>query len=178
MIEAKQNSQTKPTLQISNIYSNDDNTTGLALNIPDGGVNIADRIWVQGMVTNPGGVSNEYVKVITTAGVRYGEYFISTSTRKDKKDIVDWNYNVLDKIKLVNPKRFRYNHWPDTSELILGMIAEDLRDNGLEDAAMHIYDENGQRTNEVKSIDWEKLSVILWKAVQELTERVENLENK
>ena len=58
------------------------------------------------------------------------------------------------------------------------MIAEDLRDNGLEDAAMHIYDENGQRTNEVKSIDWEKLSVILWKAVQELTERVENLENK
>ena len=178
MIEAKQNNQTKPTLQISNIYSNDDNTTGLALNIPDGGVNIIERLWVQGMVTNPPAVSNEYVKVITTAGVRYGEYFISTSTRKDKKDIVDWNYNVLDKIKLVNPKRFRYNHWPDTSELILGMIAEDLRDNGLEDAAMHIYDENGQRTNEVKSIDWEKLSVILWKAVQELTERVENLENK
>lgn len=180
MIEAKQN-DSKPTLQISNIYSGAGsltNDTGLSVNVPDGGVNIARKLFVQGMVTNPVGLSNENVKVITQAGTRYGEYFISTSTRKDKKDIVDWNYSVLDKIKLVNPKKFRYNEWPDTSELVLGMIAEDLRDSGLEDAAMHIYDENGQRTNEVRSIDWEKLSVILWKAVQELTERVENLENK
>ena len=180
MIDVKQNSATYKGLRIQNGAGGGYfNNSSLAIDVPAGGVNITNKLFVQGMDTNPTGVTNEAVKVITSTGARKGELFISTSTRRDKKDIVDWDkVNILDKIKLVPPKKFRYKNWPDTAELTLGMIAEDLRDAGLEEAPMFEYDETGQKTNEVRSIDWEKISVILWKAVQELTERIEALENK
>jgi hypothetical protein len=179
MLEAKQNNSSKPTLQISNVSVNNYNNEGIALNIPDGGVNIAERLWVQGMALDPVSPGTNYaVKAIWQAGQRKGELFGSTSTRRNKKDISDWNFNVLDKIKLVNVKEFRYKHWPDTTELTLGMIAEDLRDAGFAYAPMYDFDENGEKTNEVSGIDWENVSVILWKGLQELNARVESLENK
>jgi hypothetical protein len=179
MLEAKQNNSSKPTLQISNVSVNNYNNEGIALNIPDGGVNIAERLWVQGMLLDPVSPGTNYaVKAIWQAGQRKGELFGSTSTRRNKKDITDWNFNVLDKIKLVNVKEFRYKHWPDTTELTLGMIAEDLRDAGFAYAPMYDFDENGEKTNEVSGIDWENVSVILWKGLQELNARVESLENK
>jgi hypothetical protein len=181
MITIKQNSTTKAAI----VAANSQGTGYNAINVTSGDIYAAGmvtaggRLYMKSFDTNPSGVSNDPVKVITQAGARYGELFRSTSTRKDKKDIIDWSKtNILDKIKLVEPKTFRYKNWQDTEEPVLGMIAEDLRDNGLEEAAMFERDENGIKTKEVTSIDWERISVILWKAVQELTERIEKLESK
>ena len=180
MITIKQNSTTKAAI----VAANTQGTGYKAINVTSGdiysagNVTAAGRLYTLGYDTNPSGVSNDPVKIIS-AGPRIGELFRSTSTRRDKKDIIDWpKSNILDKIKLVGTKTFRYNNWDDSIEPTLGMIAEDLRDFGLEEAAMSERDMDGNLTGEVQSIDWEKISVILWKAVQELTERVEKLENK
>jgi hypothetical protein len=180
MITIKQNSTTKAAI----VAANTQGTGYKAINVTSGdiysagNVTAAGRLYTLGYDTNPSGVSNDPVKIIS-AGPRIGELFRSSSTRRDKKDIIDWpKSNILDKIKLVGTKTFRYNNWDDSIEPTLGMIAEDLRDFGLEEAAMSERDMDGNLTGEVQSIDWEKISVILWKAVQELTERVEKLENK
>lgn len=175
-VVVKQNSATYAALTIDNANTSNVNNAGLAINVTNGGVNIADRIFVQGMQTDPL-LANQNVKVITQAGTRYGEYFISTSTRRNKLDITPWGKeNVLEKIKLVEPKNYVYKHWPSGSPKTLGIIAEDLRDNGLEEAAVYDYEEDGTKTNEVGGIDWEKLTVILWRGMQELTNKVEKLE--
>ena len=176
-LDVYQNSSTYTGITVNNADTTNTNAGGLAINVTNGSVNIADKLFVQGMVTDPAGLTNLAVKAVTQAGTRYGEFFYSTSTRRNKIDIVNWEIDgILEKIKLVEPKKFIYKNWPSGSEKTLGIIAEDLRDYGLGDAASFEYDDNGNKTNEVVGIDWEKLSVILWKGVQELTDRVEKLE--
>jgi hypothetical protein len=182
-IVANTSSENYKAIQTTNtwgsLFGPDNNTKGVAIDVADGNVNIMKRLFVQGMFNNALGLTNQAVRVITQSGTQKGELYYTTSTLRDKKDIINWDTsNILDKIKLVKTKKFRYKNWPDDSELTLGMIAEDLRDAGIDDGAIYEYDDNKQKTNEVAGIDWEKISVILWAAVQELTDRVEALENK
>jgi hypothetical protein len=175
MIVVKQDSTTKVAVSAANAQG----TGYAAIKTTAGDINAAGRLYGQGYDTNPIGYGNQAAKIITDAGARKGEIFLSTSTRRHKKHIIDWEKtSIIEKIKLVQPKTFRYKNWPDDSEITLGLIAEDLRDSGLEETAMFERDENRNKTNEVSGIDWEKISVVLWKGIQELTQRVEQLENK
>jgi hypothetical protein len=151
-----------------------------AIKTTAGDISSAGRLITLGFDSNIASSGyNNYPVRMYQSGPRMGELYLSTSTRKHKKDIIDWEKdNILDKIKLVNPKKFRYKTWDDTTELTLGLIAEDLRDNELDEATLHTYDENNIKQSDVEGIDWEKISAILWKGVQELTERIESLEAK
>jgi hypothetical protein len=177
MIVVKQDSTTKVAISAAN----NQGSGYAAIKTTAGDINSAGRLITLGFDTNigsSGGFNNFAVKMYT-GGPRMGELFLSTSTLRHKKDIINWEKNnILDKIKLVNPKKFRYKNWENDSELTLGLIAEDLRDNELDEAALHKYDENNIKQSDVEGIDWEKISVILWKGVQELTQRIETLENK
>ena len=78
-------------------------------------------------------------------------------------------------------ERFKYKSWEDNEVETFGLIAEDLHNNGFWQAVTYDADENGKaKYNEehTAGIDYEKISSILWKSVQELTKRIEELEVK
>jgi hypothetical protein len=90
-----------------------------------------------------------------------------SSSIRYKKDIVDIEHSSS-KIELLRP--VRYKKIKDESEEI-GLIAEDVAELFPEVVK---YDNEGRPDG----VNYSRLSVILLKAVQELTERVNKLENK
>jgi hypothetical protein len=126
--------------------------------------------------SNPG--TNYTLKIIQSTG----EVFRSSSSRTKKNILGKWseNTNVLDKIKVTPVEKFRYKSWEDKRPefYTIGLIAEDLHDNGLEEAVIYELDKYNKPTNIPETIDYEKISSILWKGMQELLERVENLETQ
>jgi hypothetical protein len=90
-----------------------------------------------------------------------------SSSIRYKKDIVDIEHSSS-KIELLRP--VRYKKMKDESEEI-GLIAEDVAELFPEVVK---YDNEGRPDG----VNYSRLSVILLKAVQELTERVNKLENK
>jgi hypothetical protein len=101
--------------------------------------------------------------------------YYSTSSRRFKKDIGVWKpSDVLTKINLVDTVKFRYNDASNESDLILGMIAEDLHDNGFIEVVNYEIVSGSKIPH---NIDFEKVSVILWKGLQELSKKVTDLEN-
>jgi hypothetical protein len=96
----------------------------------------------------------------------------SSSSKRYKKNIVDWNKNVLDSITKINVKEYHFNSQKDNSKKTIGFIAEDLDENNLKEFVE--YDDN----NQVEAIQQREIVFVLWKGIQELTKRIEELENK
>jgi hypothetical protein len=103
-----------------------------------------------------------------------GQFNYSTSTERHKKDILVWNKeNILEKINNINPVTFKYKHWTDDDAKTLGFIAEHLDENELYEA-VHYEEVSGSILPD--GIDYEKMTTILWKGVQQLSKKVNDLE--
>ncbi|AEJ31420.1 phage tail spike protein [Leuconostoc sp. C2] len=100
----------------------------------------------------------------------------SSSARKYKLDIKN-NIPIADSLKLT---QVPLSTWVDkheheengSNERYFGMIAEDLRDAGLEYLVQHGED------NEVEGINYDRVALLLIPLVKELKERIEELESK
>jgi len=100
----------------------------------------------------------------------------SSSARKYKLDIKN-NIPIADSLKLIDVP---LSTWVDkheheengSTERYFGMIAEDLRDEGLEYLVQYGDD------NEVEGINYDRVALLLIPLVKELKERIEELESK
>ena len=97
-----------------------------------------------------------------------GEFYYQSSSKRYKKNIENYDISIIDKIKNINVKTFRYNQWADDEEKAIGLIAEDLHDAGINQVV--VYGDEGV----VDAIDYEKLNVILWKGMQEQQALIES----
>jgi hypothetical protein len=93
--------------------------------------------------------------------------FTETSSRRFKENIVDLE-PTAEKVEKLRP--VRYNKI-DSEATEIGLIAEEVAELFPE---VVTYNENGQPSG----VQYQRLSVILLKTVQELTERINKLENK
>ncbi len=93
--------------------------------------------------------------------------FTETSSRRFKENIVDLE-PTAEKVEKLRP--VRYNKI-DNEATEIGLIAEEVAELFPE---VVTYNENGQPSG----VQYQRLSVILLKTVQELTERINKLENK
>jgi hypothetical protein len=134
---------------------------------------IGNSVQIVDLPQNLGG-TNHPVRWVQTGQVPNNRLYFSTSTRRHKKDIIKWDKSgILNKIENVNPVMFRYTNWENTDPLTFGMIAEELDSVNLTEAVIY---ETISGSKIPLSIDYEKVSVILWKGLQELSKKVTDLE--
>ncbi len=141
-------------------------------NFGDGGGN-RPLVYVQNMpfanqVGNPNRRNVEIVSVGTNLGLLVQA---NSSSKRYKKNIVEWDKSVINAIKNVKVSEYHFNNWEDTSKKTIGLIAEELDANGLKEFVQY-------ENTLPDSINQNDLVFVLWKAVQELTEKVEELQNK
>jgi len=107
------------------------------------------------------------------------------SSARFKYDIKDWNHPSL--IESINKSPIKTFYWNVDKELEnpkiqIGIIAEELEAAGLEewvdyDLEDDVENPTGPQKKVVRSINKNDLVFVLWKAVQELSQRVESLES-
>jgi len=104
-------------------------------------------------------------------------YTVGTSDINTKKNIENWDENVLEHFKTLKPKRFHYKRQEDSKEKKKGYIAQDLKDAFPEAYPLSSYkEEDGDK--QYYGFNPSGMVVYLMKAVQELSQKVEELENK
>jgi len=140
------------------------------------GIDCGGYLFVGSMQQGGSPGTNYAVKRRTSSG----ELFMDSSTRKRKNIYGNWMEDgVLNAIKNVPVERFKFKNWPVDEVETFGLIAEDLHNNGFWQAVVYESDISGSAIYEeekVDGIDYDKVTSILWKAVQELTTKIEKLE--
>ena len=101
-----------------------------------------------------------------------GNIFRATSSSKYKKDIKPYNKG-LDTVLLMNPIYYKSKSEFDGDKQFAGFIAEEINTLGLNEFVQY-NDEN----NEPEGLNYGNMTALLVKAIQELTARVQYLENK
>ena len=140
---------------------------------------ITNQLYLSGLVLNPSSPGvNSFIKVVDSTGYA----FRSSSSRKTKNIYGNWKIDgVLENIKKVPVERFKYKKWADNEVETFGLIAEDLHNNEFWQAVTYDADKDGRAIYEeetVSGIDYEKVTSILWKGMQELLQKVEDLETQ
>ena len=102
-------------------------------------------------------------------------YNTSSSDKRLKKNITNWNENILDKFKDIKPKEFNFNNQDDSEEKIKGYIAQNEVDKFPEAYPLLYNEEAGEDRHQFNPSG---MVVYLMKAIQELEARVKELENK
>jgi hypothetical protein len=142
------------------------------------GIDCGGYLFVGSMQQGGSPGTNYAVKRRTSSG----ELFMDSSTRKRKNIYGNWMEDgVLNAIKNVPVERFKFKNWPVDEVETFGLIAEDLHNNGFWQAVVYESDISGSAIYEeekVDGIDYDKVTSILWKAVQELTTKIEKLETQ
>jgi hypothetical protein len=104
--------------------------------------------------------------------------FVNPSDQREKKDIRSLPDRCLDLVNSIIPKRFRWNHGLDQERTHWGFIAQEVGETmqkaGL-DFGGHIVADDEKRS---ESLGMNELVAVLWRAVQELSERLQLLEAK
>ena len=97
------------------------------------------------------------------------------SDERKKKNIVDWNDKVLDSFILIEPKKFNYLNENDSDALTKGFIAQQMADKFPE-----AYPKDSDTENQIGyySFNPSGMVVYLMKAVKELKEEIDALENR
>jgi hypothetical protein len=131
-----------------------------------------------------GGTLRE-VQIRIDAGTNIWQVCRFDSSRRFKNTILDWNHtSLLDSIKNTPVRTFYWNVDKDDENPSqqIGIIAEELEASGLEEFVdyeeIDDVDNPGQKKTVPQSIAKTNLIFALWKAVQELNEKVEKLEEK
>ena len=137
-------------------------------------------VYLRGLALNPSGAGTNYT--IKADTLTNGKLFQSSSSRKTKNIYGNWKIGgVLENIKKVPVKRFKYKNWADDEVETFGLIAEDLHNNDFWQSVIYDADKNNKAIyteKTVAGIDYEKVTSILWKGMQELLQKVEDLETQ
>ena len=132
-----------------------------------------------------GGTLRE-LQIRISAGSNVWQVCRFDSSRRFKNTILNWNHtSLLDSVKNTPIRTFFWNvdNEEENPAQQIGIIAEELEAAGLEefvDYEMETDPENltGPKKKMVRSIAKTDLVFVLWKAVQELTEKIEKLEER
>jgi hypothetical protein len=119
----------------------------------------------RGQVSKVGSIS------VTTTATAFNT---GPSDLRLKKNIVEWNENVLNLFKDINPKLFHFNTQEDTEIKSKGFIAQEMS-NKFPEAYPLLNQQDGE---ERYMFNPSGMTVYLMKAIQELEARVQELENK
>ena len=110
------------------------------------------------------------------------DYNTTSSDERLKKNITNWDENILDKFKDIKPKEFNFNNQDDSEEKIKGYIAQNEVDK-FPEAYPLVYNEEVKEDRHL--FNPSGMVVYLMKAIQELKAdndslkaRIEILENK
>ena len=131
-----------------------------------------------------GGTLRE-IQIRISAGSNVWQVCRFDSSARFKYDIIDWNHSsILNSIKNTPVRTFYWNidKEMETPSIQIGIIAEELEAAGLEEFVdyeeIDDVDNPGQKKTVPQSIAKTNLIFALWKAVQELNEKVEKLEER
>ena len=122
--------------------------------------------------SNAGGASGQ---ITTNSSTNTTSYNTSGSDERLKKNITDWNENVLDKFKDIQPKKFHFKTQNDDSDKIKGYIAQNEVDKFPEAYPLVEDKESGEKRY---LFNPSGMNVYLMKAIQELKAEIEILKNK
>ena len=161
--------------------TNDDNTTGVRLH-GTGILSASRAVNVAGIFNRTGNTGNTVL--FRQGGTQVGTISVTTtstsyntsgSDERLKKNISDWNENVLDKFKDIKPKVFNYNEENDNDEKTKGFIAQNEIDK-FPEAYPLVEDEN---TGEKRYwFNPSGMNVYLMKAIQELKQEIDELKKE
>jgi hypothetical protein len=98
------------------------------------------------------------------------------SSQRFKENIADWNASGLDTILALKPKTFTYkeDYYSQPNRQFLGLIAEEVG----EVSPLLVDFKNEDGTGQIENVKYATIVVPLIKAIQELTQKVNALENK
>jgi len=106
-----------------------------------------------------------------------GSMFRSTaSSIRFKENITDWNANGLNTILALKPKTFTYkqDYYKHPEKVMLGLIAEEVAE-----VCPYLADyENEDGSGNVENVRYANIVVPLIKAIQELNQKIQALENR
>ena len=102
-------------------------------------------------------------------------YNTSGSDKRLKKNITDWDENILDKFKDIQPKEFHFNEQEDTEEKQKGYIAQNEVDK-FPEAYPLVYNEELKEDRHMYNPSG--MTVYLMKAIQELKAEVDKLKTQ
>jgi len=110
--------------------------------------------------------------VITSTSTSYNS---GSSDKRLKKNITNWNENILDKFKDLQPKEFHFNNQDNTEKKQKGYIAQNEVDKFPEAYPLVEDEESGEKRYQFNPSG---MNIYLMKAIQELEARIKILENK
>lgn len=153
--------------------------SGIITTYVDGGVRPAI---ILNNVGSPGGGTIRGME-ISLSTWRVGR---NTSARRFKEEIEDWQHpSILDAVNNVPIRTYYWKIDKDAEKRPqqIGIIAEELEAGGLEEYVDYDWFEDpdnpeGPKKWMTSGIAKQELVFVLWKAVQELSQKVKNLENK
>ena len=163
------------TAEINGIVDN-----GLAFRTGTGASALSTAMWIKAnnqlfLYNQTSGAGNATLKYTTgTGAVTY-----DTSSRLVKEDIVDIPYG-LNTVLALSPKKYR--RIDSDNKIEIGFIADEVQEIVPELVGMmekKIFTKNEEDTEIIAgSIEYEKMTSILVKAIQELKAEVETLKNQ
>ena len=109
---------------------------------------------------------------VTASATAYNQ---SSSDERLKKNITNWNENVLDKFKDIKPKEFNFNTQENSEEKIKGYIAQNEVDK-FPEAYPLVYNEEAKEDRHM--FNPSGMTVYLMKAIQELKAEVDKLKQE
>ena len=101
-------------------------------------------------------------------------YFVATSDVRAKDNVELWNYTALNLVNATPVYSFNYKSDHDR---VVSILAQDLLENQPENLDL-VNDKDADGINKFMSIKSDKLTFVLWKAVQELSDKVDKLEKE
>lgn len=122
--------------------------------------------------SNAGGASGQ---ITTNSSSNTTSYNTSGSDERLKKNITDWDENVLDKFKDIQPKEFHFKTQKDSDGKLKGYIAQNEVDKFPEAYPLVEDKESGEKRY---LFNPSGMNVYLMKAIQELKVEIELLKNK
>ena len=128
-----------------------------------------------GMIIFQSNAGNASGQITTNSATNTTAYNTSGSDERLKKNITDWDENVLDKFKDIQPKEFHFKTQEDSDGKIKGYIAQNEVDKFPEAYPLVKDDESGEKRYQFNPSG---MNVYLMKAIQELTAKVERLEQE
>lgn len=109
---------------------------------------------------------------ITSSAPITAPYFVATSDVRAKDNVELWNYTALNLVNATPVYSFNYKSDHDR---VVSILAQDLLENQPENLDL-VNDKNADGINKFMSIKSDKLTFVLWKAVQELSDKINKLE--
>lgn len=126
--------------------------------------------------TTSGDIYSTSGDIYTTEGKCQALYFNATSDKRAKENISIAKFNALSTVKALSVYNFNYIARPQ--ETTIGLIAQEAAIHNLDNFSLVDNLDATGNDNDFMSIKESKLVYVLWKAVQELSDEVDQLKQE